>query len=214
MINTRAAIFDMDGTLLDSEFGWENVAEEFLKSRGKTPKPGLQFALRPLGGHEIPRYFKTEYGIDEPERQIADAINSYLESFYFNTAALKAGAIPVLTELKRRGVKMCIATATDRYLVEAALKRCGVLNFFLRVYTCGEEGVGKSVPDIYLRAAEFLGAPISETFVYEDALYAIKSAKKAGFPVVGMYDSAADDQQNEIRGLVDYYLKSFEDWEL
>ena len=60
MINTRAAIFDMDGTLLDSEFGWEDVAEKFLESRGKTPKPGLKRALRPLGGHEIPHYFQTE----------------------------------------------------------------------------------------------------------------------------------------------------------
>ena len=214
MINTRAAIFDMDGTLLDSEPGWENVAGEFLRSRGKAPKSGLHEALRPLGGHEIPRYFQTEYGIDEPERQIADAINSYLEAFYFNVAPLKDGVIPVLTELKRRGVKMCLATATDRYLVEAALKRCGILDFFLRVYTCGEESTGKSEPDIYLRAAEFLETTISETFVYEDALYAIKTAKKAGFPVVGVYDLAADDQQDEIKGLVDYYLKSFNDWEL
>ena len=214
MINTRAAIFDVDGTLLDSEPGWESVAEKFLKSRGKTPRVGLWEALRPLGGHEIPHYFRTEYGVNETESQIADAINSYLEHFYFNLAPLKEGVVPVLAELKRRGVKMCLATATDRHLVEAALKRCGILDFFMRVYTCGEERTGKSEPDIYLRAAEFMGTPVSETFVYEDALYAVRTAKMAGFPVVGMYDIAADDQQEEIKGLVDFYLKSFKDWAL
>ena len=214
MTNTCAAIFDMDGTLLDSEPGWENVAEEFLKSRGKMPREDLHQTLRTLGGHEIPNYFKTAYGIDETVQQINDAITSLLEHFYFNVAPLKEGVIPVLTELKRRGVKMCLATATDRFLVEAALKRCGIFDFFLRIYTCGEVGVGKSQPDIYFNAVEFLGTPIEETFVYEDALYAIKTAKKAGFPVVGVYDLYADDQQEEVKSLVDVYLKSFKDWKL
>ena len=212
MTNVKGAIFDVDGTILDSMPIWDNVAAIYLESRGIAPRPGLRAALLPLGGNQIPEYFQREYGVTEPMQVIADAINAIVEEFYLNRATLKDGILQILTSLERRGIKMCVATATDRYLVEAALKRCGVLHYFGRVYTCSEEQTGKDRPDIFLTAAKFLGTEISETCVFEDALYAIKTAKAAGFPVVAVYDLSADGQQDEIRALADRYYKSFAEW--
>ena len=204
----KGAIFDIDGTLLDSMPIWDNVAVIYLESRGVKPRPGLNDELLKLGGHEIPQYFRVEYGIKESVDEIKHAIQSLLEDFYHNAAPLKDGVISLLEELSSDGVKMCVATATDRYLIKPALERCGIIDFFERIFTCGEEKTSKNNPDIYIRAAKFLGTGISDTIVFEDALYAIKSAKKAGFAVAGVYDLAFLENQDEIKGICDYYFES------
>lgn len=198
----------MDGTLLDSMRVWESVAEDYLISQGKTPMPGLYSALLALGGHEIPRYFQRVYGIRETEDEILSGIYRLLEEFYFYKAPLKDGAIPVLEALLDSGVKMCVATATDRRLVEPALRRCGVLEYFDRIFTCREEETSKNRPDIYIRAAAFMGTEVNETLVAEDAPYAIRTAKMAGFTVAAIYDLSADAQKDELRKESDFYFDS------
>ena len=207
----RGVIFDLDGTLLDSMTIWEDVAANYLRSRGVIPRPDLNEELSALGGHEIPGYFQTEYGIEASIMEIKYGIQKLLEEFYFFKASLKAGVADVLQALNSRGIMMCIATATDRRLVEPALERCGIIGYFVRVFTCGEEETSKSSPDIYLRAAACLGTEIADTLVVEDALYAIVSAKRAGFPVAGVYDITAEDQQDEIKKWCDYYCISIDE---
>ncbi|MCL2409687.1 MAG: HAD family phosphatase [Oscillospiraceae bacterium] len=212
MTNIKGAIFDVDGTMLDSMHVWENVAENYLKSQGGVPHPDLNEALSKMGGHQIPAYFREEYGVTGTEEEIHAGINALLEDFYLNEASLKAGVVEVLEMYYNHGIKMCVATATDRSLIEPALQRCGIAKYFGRIFTCPEERTSKSRPDIYITAANFLGTEIGDTLVFEDALYAVKSAKQAGFPVVGVYDTSAEDHQDKIRALVDYYVKSFVDF--
>ena len=207
----KAAIFDLDGTLLDSMPIWESVAADYLKTRGITPKANINEELIALGGHEIPEYFQTEYGLRETAEAIHRGMYELLEAFYFYKAPLKNGVAAVLSTLRENGVKMCVATATDRWLVEPALERCGILEYFARIFTCGEEETSKSSPDIYIRAADFLGAEITDTLVFEDALYAMKSAKRAGFPVAAVYDRSARDKQDEIKAVSDYYFVSMDE---
>ena len=208
----KGAIFDVDGTLLDSMPIWESVSSDFLLSRGVHPRPDLNDDLIALGGHEIPAYFQAKYGLRESEEEIQNGIYGLLEEFYFHKAMPKEGVFQVLDALCERGVKMCVATATDRWLIEPALQRCGLLGYFGRIFTCGEEKTSKSSPDIYIRAVAFLGTDINGTLVFEDAHYAIKSAKRAGFPVVGVYDRSADGNQDEIKALCDHYCKSLLDF--
>ena len=210
-LDHKGVIFDVDGTMLDSMPIWNSIASDYLISRNRTPLPGLNEELRALGGHEIPSYFQKKYGITESADGILDGLNELLESFYFNFAPLKPGVLDVLEQFKANGVRMCVATATDRRLIEPALTRCGVIGFFERIYTCSEEMTSKRNPDIYIRAAEFLGAAVSETLVFEDALYAIKTAKNAGFTVAAVYDEDARDQQDEINSICDYYIRSWTD---
>jgi HAD superfamily hydrolase (TIGR01509 family) len=131
---------------------------------------------------------------------------------YEENTPLKDGALETLILLKERGIKMCAATASERIMVEPTLKRLGVLGFFERLFTCTEENTSKTLPDIYITSAEFLGTEIAETLVFEDALYAIKSAKRGGFPVVGLYDFTSDADQPEIIKLSDYYYTSLLDF--
>jgi len=137
--------------------------------------------------------------------------NAMLDEFYFNAAALKPGVVAFLEALKARGVKMCVATATDRYLIEASLSRVGIDKYFERIFTCNEERTSKSSPDIFIRAAKFLGTDVGETVVVEDASHAIRSAKSAGFKVMAVFDQSAAAHQEEIRAMSDYYYTSLDD---
>lgn len=205
MTNINGVIFDLDGTLIDSMWIWGNVAEAYLISHGKTPRPGLRLDLRALNTREEAQYYIDEYGVDLPIEEVMAGRDDMMLKFLLTEVELKKGVMAVLQTLKQRGVKMCIATATDRDLVEPSLQRHKIGSYFERVFTCTEENTSKKYPDIYIRAAEFLGTDIDKTLVVEDALYAIKTAKKAGFAVAGVYDRLAADQQEEIKTLCDYY---------
>ena len=212
MIDFKGAIFDADGTMLDSMLIWETVVAEYLIRRGADPRPDLNARLLALGGHEIPAYLQDAYGLRNSAEDIQHGIYELLEEFYFYRVVAKPGVTQVLDMLRERGVKMCVATATDRRLMEPALRRCGLLEYFSRIFTCGEEYTSKSSPEIYIRAAAFLGTDISETLVFEDAPYAVKSAKKAGFTVVAVYDSSADDRLDEIREFCDYFIMTMDEF--
>ena len=207
----KGAIFDADGTLLDSMWMWGRAETEYLISLGVTPRPDLEEVTRSIGGHEVFKYLQTEYGVRQTAEEMSSGIYKMMGEFYSNRVMPKAGAIPVLDELCARGVKLCVATATDRYLIEPGLRHCGLAGYFGRVFTCREESTSKNNPDIFIRAAGFLGTAVSETLVIEDALYAMRTAKSVGFPVAAVYDSASDDQWDEIKEFCDFSFETFND---
>ena len=206
----RGVIFDLDGTLLDSMSYWETVGSDYVRSRGFVPEEGLDEKLKPMSMADAVLYCKTRYGFKESVGEIARGVFGILENRYRTDIPLKPGAIDLLEKLKNQGVLMCVATATDRYMIEPALKRTGIDKYFLGVFTCSEVGVGKDSPEIFEKALKLLGTDKKDTVIFEDALYAIKTAKDAGFQVAAVYDPSADNEQNEIRKLSDYYITSFE----
>ena len=104
---------------------------------------------------------------------------------------------------------MCIATASDRYQVEAALKRCGMDRFFDAIFTCTEVGHGKDEPIIFRRAMEHFGADRRNTVVFEDAIHAVQTAKADGFTVAAVFDTS-EQHQAEIQEFAECYIPDFE----
>ena len=202
----RGAIFDVDGTLLDSMFIWDTIGEAYLRSIGYQPKENLNETFKNMSLHQAARYYQTEYGVTQSIDEIMDGVNAMLERYYRFEVPLKPGVAELLERLRQSGVKLCIATATDRHLVEAALDRCGVLSCFGEIFTCNEVGHGKDEPDIFEEALRFLGTEKAETVVFDDALYAVRTAKEAGFPVAAVYDSH-ERSQAEVRARSDLYLE-------
>lgn len=201
----QGAIFDVDGTLLDSMSIWDTIGADYLRSIGYEPRENLNEVFKNMSLLQAAEYYRREYGVTRSIEEIMDGVNAMLEHFYQYDAPLKPGVAELLERLRRKDVKLCIATATDRYLVEAALKRCGVLSYFDEIFTCNEVGHGKDEPIIFEAALRFLGTEKTKTVVFDDALYAIRTAKKAGFPVAAVYDSH-EKAQAEIRALADLYL--------
>ena len=204
----RGAIFDVDGTLLDSMFIWDTIGETYLRSIGYQPKENLNETFKNMSLRQAARYYQTEYGVTQSIDEIMDGVNAMLERYYRFEVPLKPGAAELLERLRQSGVRLCIATATDRHLVEAALDRCGVLSCFGEIFTCNEVGHGKDEPDIFEAALRFLGTRREETLVFDDALYAVRTAKEAGFPVAAVYDSHEKNQEG-LRALADFYIEDF-----
>ena len=214
MMNIKGAIFDLDGVLLDSMCIWETLGETYLKSQGIKPLENVHETLRPMSLLQAAEYFRNDYGMLESVQEIIDGINHLVEHFYFDFVEMKPGVIDFLEKLKTNNVKMCITTATDRFMVDAALKRNKIDQYFEKIFTCTEVGFGKDEPDIYLQALDFFCMTKREVFVFEDAMYAIKTAKKADFSVVAVFDKTAQGQQVEIKKLADAYITTFQDIEI
>ena len=206
----QGIIFDFDGTLFDSMFIWDTAGEVYLRSIGKEPEDDLQKILKPMSLLQSAEYVREKYHIPLSVEEIMDGVNRTVEGFYFHAVEPKPGVIDFLEELHRRNIKMCIATATDRYQVEAALQRCGMLRFFSEIFTCTEVGSGKDRPDIFRKAMEHLQTDRRTTAVVEDAYHAIHTAKQDGFLVVGVYDSHESRQQELLR-LADVFLSDYFD---
>ena len=205
----KAAIFDMDGTILDSMGIWENLMGDYLVEKGYAPKDDLKAKVRDLCLFQSAELVKDEYGIDEDSSKIIDELNKKIENYYFYDVVAKDGAKEFLQMLEDKDIKMCVATATDRYLAEAALKRTGLFKFFKNIFVCADMGFGKERPDIYYKAAEFMGENVDDTIVFEDAAYAVKTAVKAGFTVFGIEDKYAQSQREEIKATAHFYISNY-----
>ncbi len=207
-MSIQGAIFDMDGTLLDSMEGWATAGERYLRRRGITPRFGEADCLLYQGMIGAAQHFRNAYGITEDVQTIIDGINDEVAAFYATKAIPCDGVTEFLEMLKTRGVRMCVATATDRCLAQPTLERLGLLPFFDRIFTCTELGTDKTSPLIYDTATAFMGTPKEETWVFEDASYAVRTAKTAGYPVCAIHDRF-EKRAAYLQETADHYVMSY-----
>lgn len=208
----EGAIFDLDGTLLDSMFIWNTIGEDYLIHRGISPRENLTEKFKSMTLLQAAQYYQSEYGLTDSTDFIVKDVNRQIAHLYETKVKIKEGVLEFLTYLQKNHVKLCIATATDRHLVEASLKNNGVLSFFDKIFTCSEVGASKESPLIYEKACSYLQTDKSHTYVFEDVLHAIKTAKKTDFNVVGIYDKYEQQNQSIIIDTADLYMRSFTEW--
>lgn len=208
----KAAIFDVDGTLLDSMPVWNDIGERYLSSLGLKSRPETKEALHSVSLEQGAAYLKETYGLEQTIPEIIKAVLKIVEDFYKYEAVLKPGVKETLEWLETKGIKMAVATSGNKDLAEAALKRNDVAHYFGRIFTCTEIGAGKDKPDIYLTAAAFLGSEPEETIVWEDAFHAAQTAKTAGFVVLGVYDESSRDAVPEMKEICDEYFDRMDAW--
>lgn len=199
-MNKPFAIFDMDGTLIDSMGIWNHLAQEYLAGMGisEVSDEVLQ-TIAPMTISESADFFTRYYHLGISPQQVEEQMNAVMDRHYREDIPLKAGVKNYLQEQKAQGVRMCVASATAMPLMQACLQRLGVLSLFEFLLSCEELCTSKREPLIYLEAARRLGAEPEQTAVYEDALYALRTAKQAGFFTVGVYDAAAENIWEDIR---------------
>ncbi len=207
----QSAIFDMDGTLIDSMPMWRSLASSLVRSRGAVPPPGLDRRVNSMGLREGTAYCKEVCGLSETVDELVAEIEFQIRDFYQNRVRPKPGLVKFLSLLKMEGVWMYVATATDRPLAEIALRTAGIDGYFRGLVTCREAGQGKADgPEVYERALRRLRSNKKDTVVFEDALYALRTAAAAGFRTAAVYD-AAEPEQEEMRRLAEYYITSYEE---
>lgn len=203
------AIFDMDGVLLDSMGIWDEMGARYLLRQGKTPEPDLAQVLFTKHMPESAEYLRVKYDLPWTSREILQQIVDLVEEYYTRVILPKEGVREFLERLKERGVSVTVATANDRILALAGLESGGLLPFIDEVFTCGEVGQGKESPGVYQAAWNSMGTELADTWVFEDSLHGILTAKEAGFPTVGIYDKSSRQHLSEIKQNCTYYLGDF-----
>jgi thiamine-phosphate pyrophosphorylase len=208
------AIFDLDGTLLDSMAIWDNFGADYLQARGIVPPADLNQTLKPMSLLQAVDYFKKIFLLTDTAEEMMRQFSDQIEKKYAAEVKLKPHVAEFLADLKSRNVRMCVATATDRRQAEAALKNLGILPYFSFILSCTDAGLGKDQPEFFMQALERLGTEKNQTVVFEDALHAVITAKQAGFRVVGVEDFSAGDDTEQIRKTADYYIRDFSECEV
>ena len=204
----KGAIFDMDGTILDSMPTWRGFTKVIIELLGMEQDPELEQTLGVLGVTKGADYLNEHYGMNITPEQIQEQVNDKIINLYKEEFQPKEGVLEFIEACRAHGFRMCVASATDSPYVEMALKRLGIRDCFLEVFSCSQVGKGKDEPDIYEAALACLGLEKEEVIVLEDSHHAAVTAKNAGFPVVGIYD-VMEPRTEELKALADYYTVDY-----
>lgn len=209
--NKKSVIFDLDGTLVDSMWIWREIDIRFLGKYGLQVPEGLNDALEGYSFHETAVYFKEHFDLPLNTEEIMETWNQMAADIYIHEIPLKKGVREFITLLQEKNMKLGIATSNSRELTKACLESKGILNAFDYICTSDEVPRGKPEPDVYLHAAEAIGADPEETLVFEDIPYGLLAGKRAGMTVCAVKDPYSEGSMKEKLQIADYYIDSYYD---
>lgn len=208
----EAVIFDLDGTLADSMWVWTAIDEAFLGKYGLTQPENFHEGMEGKSYSETAAYFLELF--PELTQTLEELMDEWYEMAYEKYASgivLKEGASDFLGELKRKGIKLGIATSNKRELAEAVLKSQKVFELFDSIWTSCEAKAGKPAPDVYLKVAESLEVDPEHCLVFEDVPNGILAGLNAGMKVCAVEDAFSKNQTEKKKALADYYIKNYKD---
>lgn len=201
----QCVIFDMDGTLLDSIPYWKGLGAEYLWEQGVKAPENLDERMSTMSLKEAAAFLQREFSLSRSPEQIYEVLSGRIAGHYAEDVELKPGAAEYVRWLKAQNIPLCVATASSADLGLPALRRGGILEYFDFVIDCNMTKAGKTEPDIYLMAAERFGCAPKDCLVVEDASFAIRTAKRAGFSTIGVYEPTERDAET-VKAFSDRYV--------
>ena len=204
----NAIIFDIDGVLLDSLFIWKELGRRFIVKHGYTPVPDMDEILFSMSMEQGAAWLKDTFSLENSEEEIMQELENRIQTFYFEEVKAKPGAEALLQRINKLGIPAVAATSSPREHVRKALERNHLLPYLKEIYTTSEIGESKYSPKIYLTAAKSLNSSPNGTLVVEDSLYALITARDAGFQTAGIFDPFGEPDQEQLKKKADIYCRS------
>lgn len=214
------AIFDCDGTIVDSIPMWRYVPDRLLRRYGTSMTPEVFEATEPLNCDDECRWFHEHLGVGESPEALYEELRALIRDEYAHVVKAVPGVGDFLAELDAAGIPMVVASSTPADDLRIALAAHGLEGYFKDVIFTGDVGRGKEYPDVYLHALEVLGTDRASTWVFEDAPFGVRTAHEAGFPTVALINDhdGRDEaflQKNSdilIHGYEEISLALIQDW--
>ncbi len=204
-----AAIFDLDGTLIDSMPDWEALASDLLRLHGVAFSDELAERIKAMTLRESVEWFASEYDVGSTPESLLAILMERIADRFRQSIPLKPGAGDYVRRLWTCGLRLAVATATEASLAEACLTRLGVRPLFEFILSCETVGIGKTRPDIFLQAAGQLDLEPARILVFEDALHAACTARSAGFYIVGVADPSSAAERTDLMEASDAWIEDF-----
>lgn len=205
----KYALFDCDGTLLDSMPMWINLATDVMASYGVDLPREAERETASMSHEDAAKFYADTFLNGVGAEELAKKFSATLEENYSERLVLKPHVREVLDALRERGVPMAVASSTDAYLLEMCLKRLGLRDYFLFVQTVDNSGHSKNSDAYFKLACEKLGCAPEDVLFFDDALYALERARKNGLVTVAVQDDTQMDHDAEIHAVVNYYINDF-----
>lgn len=207
----KAAIFDLDGTLVVSGHVWSKVDKEFLGKRGIDVPADYYKVVSTMNFQTAAVYTKERFGLNEGIDRIMQEWHNMAVHEYSNVIGLVSGADRFVRRLKENGLKLALATASTKELYEPVLKRNGLYDYFDFFATTSQVERGKGYPDVYEFAAGGLGEKPADCVVFEDIIEGIRGAKAGGFSAVACLNEHYSEDWENIKKEADWAFKSYEE---
>ena len=202
--------FDMDGVLTDSNGVWKKVDREFLARRGMKYThayyEGVAHVPLPLAAVFTKEFCKLS---ESCEAIIAEWMELAADSYAH--VPVKPGVRAYLRQCRAEGRRMAVVTSSVPEHCHTALEALGLEKYFERITFAQELGMQKSKPKVWLTAAKAAGVRPEDCTIFDDSLAACQGARAAKMRVVGVYDGLFAQDEEEMRGYCDVYIKSFEE---
>ena len=209
--NIEGAVFDLDGTLLDSSWVWEKVDEKFLGDRGFQVPDDYVDEISPLGAERAAVYTIERFGLNEDKDDIVREWIEMAKKEYATEVVCKPYAKEFLEELHKLNIKMAVATSSDRELFMKTLEREGILKYFQKIVTVDEVERGKGYPDIYEEAARRIKVNPHKCLVFEDILAGVTGASLGEFNVVAVFDEKSKHNWEKIKSISKYCINDYKE---
>lgn len=209
--NIEGAVFDLDGTLLDSSWVWEKVDEKFLGDRGFQVPDDYVDEISPLGAERAAVYTIERFGLNEDKDDIVRKWIEMAKKEYATEVVCKPYAKEFLEELHKLNIKMAVATSSDRELFMKTLEREGILKYFQKIVTVDEVERGKGYPDIYEEAARRIKVNPHKCLVFEDILAGVTGASLGEFNVVAVFDEKSKHNWEKIKSISKYSINDYKE---
>lgn len=203
MTRMTGAIFDCDGTLLDTMGLWHSMESELARMANHTLSAEEVEALCTFTLPETARYFHEHHGLGESAAEVEALVHRMAVDYYRTQALPRPGAKEFLEALQAAGIPCAVASSSPHSMLGPGLEGSGLAPLIAHVVSVDDVGASKREPAVFDRARELLGTSRAQTWVFEDSAYALKCARDAGYPTVAVWDCDESGTFEELSALAD-----------